>query len=58
LPTRCPIHTKAFIEFVLAFILAIGLQLQHKATCDGDGSLIQRKDDSLATRLLYTIQKS
>ena len=31
--------TKAFIEFVLAFILAIGFQLHHKSTCDGGGSL-------------------
>jgi hypothetical protein len=31
--------TKAFIEFVLAFILAIGFQLTHKATCTGGGCL-------------------
>ena len=31
--------TKAFIEFVLAFILSIGFQLTHKSTCDGDGGL-------------------
>ena len=30
---------KAFIEFVLAFILSIGFQLHHKSTCDGGGSL-------------------
>ena len=29
---------KAFIEFVLAFILSLGFQLHHKSTCDG-GSL-------------------
>src|SRR5712692_731016 len=29
--------TKAFIEFVLAFILSIGLQLKHKSTCNGSG---------------------
>ena len=29
--------TKAFIEFVLAFILSIGLQLKHKSTCNGGG---------------------
>jgi hypothetical protein len=29
----------AFVEFVLAFILSLGFQLHHKATCDGDGSL-------------------
>jgi hypothetical protein len=27
--------TKAFVEFVLAFLLAIGFQLAHKATCHG-----------------------
>jgi len=26
-------HTKAFVEFVLAFILSIGLQLNHKTPC-------------------------
>jgi len=31
--------TKAFIEFVLAFILSMGFQLTHKSTCDGGGSL-------------------
>jgi hypothetical protein len=31
--------TKAFIEFVLAFILSIGFQLTHKSTCDGGGGL-------------------
>lgn len=31
--------TKAFVEFVLAFILAIGFQLKHQSTCDGYGSL-------------------
>jgi hypothetical protein len=30
---------KAFIEFVLAFILALGFQLTHKATCSGGGCL-------------------
>jgi hypothetical protein len=28
---------KAFVEFVLAFILSLGFQLKHKATCHGDG---------------------
>ena len=28
---------KAFVEFVLAFILSIGFQLAHKATCRGGG---------------------
>jgi hypothetical protein len=32
-------NTKAFVEFVLAFILSIGFQLKHQATCSGRGSL-------------------
>jgi hypothetical protein len=30
---------KAFVEFVLAFLLALGFQLTHKATCRGGGCL-------------------
>ena len=30
---------KAFVEFVLAFLLALGFQLSHKATCGGGGCL-------------------
>jgi hypothetical protein len=30
---------KAFVEFVLAFLLALGVHLRHKATCDGGGCL-------------------
>ena len=30
---------KAFVELVMAFILAIGFQLKHKATCRGGGCL-------------------
>src|SRR5918911_775981 len=30
---------KAFIEFVLAFVLALGFQLTHTATCRGGGYL-------------------
>ena len=30
---------KAFVEFVLAFLLALGFQLAHKATCHGGGCL-------------------
>jgi hypothetical protein len=30
---------KAFVEFVLAFILSLGFQLTHKATCSGGGCL-------------------
>src|SRR5512132_2690008 len=31
--------TKAFVEWVLAFLLALGFQLLHKATCHGGGCL-------------------
>ena len=31
--------SKAFVECVLAFLLALGLQLKHKATCRGGGCL-------------------
>ena len=30
---------KAFVECVLAFLLALGFQLKHKATCGGGGCL-------------------
>jgi hypothetical protein len=30
---------KAFVEFVCAFLLALGFQLAHKATCSGGGGL-------------------
>ena len=30
---------KAFVEFVVAFILSIGFQLHHKASCTGGGCL-------------------
>src|SRR5712691_10372867 len=30
---------KAFVELVLAFILSLGFQLKHKATCSGGGCL-------------------
>jgi hypothetical protein len=32
-------NTKAFIEFVLAFILSLGFQLTHKASCSEGGRL-------------------
>jgi hypothetical protein len=32
-------HTKAFVEFLLAFLLALGFQLLHKASCSEGGSL-------------------
>jgi hypothetical protein len=28
---------KAFLECVLAFVLSLGFQLKHKATCMGEG---------------------
>src|SRR5216683_3411288 len=31
--------TKAFVEFVLAFLLSLGFQLTHKASCSEGGSL-------------------
>src|SRR2546427_11129271 len=30
---------KAFLEFVFAFLLSLGFQLKHKATCHGGGCL-------------------
>ena len=39
---------KAFVEFVLAFILSLGFQLTHKSTCKDGGSLSPGHD------LLYT----
>jgi hypothetical protein len=30
---------KAFVEFVCAFLLSLGFQLAHKATCRGGGCL-------------------
>jgi hypothetical protein len=32
-------HTKAFVEFVFAFLLALGFQLLHKASCSEGGCL-------------------
>ena len=32
-------NTKGFVEFVLAFLLALGFQLKHQATCGGGGCL-------------------
>src|SRR5437763_17166845 len=32
-------NTTAFVEFVLAFLLALGFQLLHKASCSEGGSL-------------------
>jgi len=32
-------HGKAFVEFVLAFMLSIGFQFHHKASCNRSGCL-------------------
>jgi len=36
---------KAFVEFVLAFFLALGFQLTHTATCRGGGCLTRHSHD-------------
>src|SRR5499433_2695934 len=41
---------KAFLECVLAFVLSLGFQLKHKATCDGGGYLT-RHSHSVRVRL-------
>jgi hypothetical protein len=41
---------KAFVEFVLAFLLSLGFQLTHKATCSG-GACLTRHSHSLRLRL-------
>jgi hypothetical protein len=41
---------KAFLEFVCAFLLSLGFQLKHKATCHGSGCLT-RHSHSVRVRL-------
>jgi hypothetical protein len=41
---------KAFLEFVLAFLLSLGFQLKHKTTCRGGGGLT-RHSHSVRVRL-------
>jgi len=45
---------KAFVECVCAFLLALGLQLAHKATCGGGGCLTRHShypyNDTLVDR--------
>jgi len=41
---------KAFVEFVLAFLLSLGFQLTHKATCSG-GACLTRHSHYLRLRL-------
>jgi hypothetical protein len=36
---------KAFLECVLAFLLSLGCQLTHKATCRGGGCLTRHSHD-------------
>jgi hypothetical protein len=38
-------NTKAFVEFVLACILALGFQLLHKASCSQGGCLTRHSHD-------------
>jgi hypothetical protein len=45
---------KAFLEFVCAFLLSIGFQLQHKATCSGGGCLT-RHSHYLRVRLAASV---
>ena len=42
--------TQAFVEFVLAFLLSLGFQLLHKASCSEGGSLT-RHSHSARVRL-------
>ena len=37
---------KAFVEFILAFLLSLGFQLHNKSTCDGGGSLTRHSHDA------------
>jgi hypothetical protein len=36
---------KAFLEGVIAFVLSLGFQLKHKATCRGGGRLTRHSHD-------------
>ena len=52
-------NTKAFIEFVLAFILSLGFQLTHKASCSEGGRLTRHSHDArvrLGGLILWRIQ--
>src|SRR4051812_8781003 len=39
-------NTTAFVEFVLAFLLALGFQLLHKASCSASGGLTRHSHDA------------
>jgi hypothetical protein len=41
----------AFVEFVVAFLLALGFQLSHKATCTGGGGCLTRHSHYARVRL-------
>ena len=47
--------TKAFVEFVLALLLALGLQLLHKASCSEGGGLTRHSHYARARRGGLTI---
>ena len=52
-------NTKAFIECVLAFILSLGFQLTHKASCSEGGRLTRHSHDArvrLGGLILWRIQ--
>ncbi len=44
-------NTKAFLEVVFAFLLALGFQLTHQATCHGGGRCLTRHSHSARVRL-------
>jgi hypothetical protein len=50
--TNCALvgNTKAFVEFVLAFLLALSFQLNHKASCS-EGSRLTRHSHYARVRL-------
>ena len=39
---------KAFLECVLAFVMSLGFQLKHKATCRGGGYLTRHSHEARA----------
>jgi hypothetical protein len=52
-------NTKGFVEFVLAFLLSLSFQLQHKATCHGGGCLTRHSHDvrvRLGGRTIWRMQ--
>src|SRR5262245_16266253 len=42
---RLVVDGKAFVEWVLAFVLTFGFQLKHRATCRGGGCLTRHSHD-------------